>query len=187
MSVAILSLIMVATVAALRTFGTTQRTLDSMTGRVDDMRSVSRFLRDTLDGAVIASERGGTLSLGPGSTIRPPPYFKGGTNFLAWKAPIMFGEAYGGVFLVRVAREGDQLVLRWLESTGKAEDEEVAWAAAPSRVLLEQLEMMQITYLGDFGLPLTAEWEEEGSPALVTIRIKAAGRFWPELSLRVQR
>lgn len=186
-SLAILSLIMVATVAALRTFGNTQGAVDTMTSRVDDIRSVSRFLRDTLDGAVVASEQGGTLSLGPGSNVRPPPYFRGAADFVAWKAPIMFGEAYGGVFLVRVAREGEQLVLRWREPAGKTDEEDIAWAEAPSRILLDELETLELAYQGEFDQPWQTVWDEEGSPALVRMTIRAGGRFWPELVLRVQR
>jgi len=186
-SLGILSLIMLATISALRTFGNTQNSVDRITSRVDEVRSVSGFLRDTLEAAVVASEQGGRLTSGPGGNIQPPPYFKGGAKWLAWKAPVMFGEAYGGVFLVRVAHEGEQLVLRWREPTGKEDDEELAWSEAPGRTLIEDLEKLEVAYQGDFNLPWQAEWEEEGSPALVRLSIKAGGRFWPELIMRVQR
>ena len=60
----ILSLVMMATVTGLRTLANTQSAIERMTSRVDEVRSVSIFLRDLL-----ASASSGTdpnkLTLGP--------------------------------------------------------------------------------------------------------------------------
>jgi general secretion pathway protein J len=186
-SLTILSLIMLATISALRTFGNTQVAVERSALRVDEIRSVSSFLRDTLEAAVVSSSQGATLSVGPGSNIRPPPYFRGGAEFLEWKAPIMFGEAYGGVFIVRVAQEEDALVLRWLEPTGREKAEEPNWAESPSRVLLSDLDALQIFYRPEFGEPWQEQWGEDDSPALVRVSLRTGGRFWPDLVLWVQR
>ena len=186
-SLTILSLIMLATISALRTFGNSQVAVENSALRVDEIRSVSGFLRDTLEAAVVSSSQGATLSVGPGSNLRPSPYFRGGAEFLEWKAPIMFGEAYGGVFIVRVAKEEDELVLRWLEPTGKEKAQEPDWAESPSRVLLADLESLQIFYRPEFEEPWQEQWGEDDSPALVRISLRTGGRFWPDLVLWVQR
>lgn len=187
-SLAVLSLIMLATVTALRTFGNTQAAAERLIERVDEIRSVSGFLRDGLEAAVVAPDAGGgRLSLGPGSAVQIPPYFRGDAQSLEWKAPLMFGESYGGVFLLRVGREDGRLVLRWRPPNDTDRDDGADWSEAPGRVLLTGLEELQLAYRPEFDLPWQEEWSEEGSPALVRLVIRAGGRFWPELVLRVQR
>jgi general secretion pathway protein J len=186
-AMAILSLIMLATMTALRTFGKTQQTVTTMTGRVDDIRAVSGFLRDTLQAAVVSSQRGGSLSAGPGGGVRVPPYFKGNARSLEWKAPVMFSESHGGIYLVRVAREEGQLVLRWLEPSGKPKDRNIDWSGAEQRTLLENVEALEVFYRADVDQPWQDNWKEENSPALVRLTIKADGRYWPDLIMEVQR
>lgn len=181
-ALSILSLLLLATVSALRTFGNTQASLEKLTNRVDEMRTVSGFLRDTLQSAVVGTRRSG-LSLG--GTPPASSYFKGDARSFAWKAPVLFGEGYGGTFLVRVAREQDKLVLRWQEPTRG--DRDIKWSGTPSRDLLEGVEEFSVYYRAEFGEPWRGQWNEENSPALVRIGIKAAGRYWPDLILQVQR
>ena len=45
-SLAILSLVMLVTVSGFRTLGNTATSISAMTGRTDELRSVSMFLRD---------------------------------------------------------------------------------------------------------------------------------------------
>jgi len=186
-AMAILSLIMLATITALRTFGKTQQSVTTMTGRVDDIRAVSGFLRDTLQAAVVSSQRGGALSAGPGSGVRVPPYFKGNARSLEWKAPVMFSENHGGIYLVRVAKEEGQLVLRWLEPTGKRKDKNIDWSGAEQRTLLENVETLEVFYRPDVDQPWQDNWKEESSPELVRLTIKADARYWPDLIMEVQR
>ena len=181
-ALSILSLLLLATISALRTFGNTQVSVEKLTNRVDEVRTVSGFLRDTLESAVVGTRRSGR-SLG----TAPPEssFFSGDARYFAWKAPVLFGEGYGGTFLVRVGREQDKLVLRWQEPTG--DDGEVNWSDTPSRDLLEGVEEFNVFYRAEFGEPWNQQWHEENSPFLVRIGIKAAGRYWPDLILQVQR
>jgi general secretion pathway protein J len=181
-ALSILSLIMLAVISALRTFGNTQASLERLTDRVDQMRTVSGFLRDTLQSAVVGP-RASSLSLGG---IPPESsYFNGDSSSLEWKAPILFGEGYGGTFLVRVGREQDRLVLRWQEPT--RDEEDIEWDDTPSRDLLQGVEEFSVSYRAEFGQPWQKQWHEQNSPALVRMGIKAAGRYWPDLILQVQR
>ena len=60
----ILSLIMLATVTALRTLANTQGTLERVTARIDEVRTVSGFLRDLMEAAVVGEGgSGGGLAL----------------------------------------------------------------------------------------------------------------------------
>ena len=181
-ALSILSLLLLATVSALRTFGNTQVSVEKLTNRVDEMRTVSGFLRDTLQSAVVGA-RQSSLSLG--GTPPASSYFKGDARSFAWKAPVLFGEGYGGTFLVRVGLEQDKLVLRWQEPTRG--DRDIKWGDTPSRDLLEGVEEFSVFYHAEFGQPWQEQWDEENSPALVRVGIKAAGRYWPDLILQVQR
>lgn len=180
-ALAILSLLMLTTVTGLRTLAGTQVAIERMTGRVDEVRTVSSFLRDALESAVVGST-GSRLSLGGRS--RESTYFDMSPDALAWKSTVLFGEGYGGSHLVRVAREEDQLVLRWQEQA--ATGGPVKWGTAASRVLVEELEEFRLSYRRSFADPWRDDWDRGGVPALVRLQLRSAGRYWPDLIFRVQ-
>ena len=187
-ALAVLSLLMTTVLAALRAFGNTQESLEVATGRTDEMRAVSSFLRESLEAAVVgAGGAGGDLSFGGGDEgdSRELPHFKGDEKGLEWKARMVFGENYGGTFLVRVAREEDRLVFRWLRPP--ASTESVAWEGQPERVLIPRLQELLLAYRGPPGSEWQPTWEERGSPELVRLTVKANDRYWPELIMAVQR
>ena len=180
----ILSMVLLGTVTALRTLGNTQVSLERVSARVDEIRSVSEFLRDLMESAVVGSSSGG-LGLGGGS--RDATYFRLGDGFLEWKTNLLFGEAYGGTHVVRIAREEGQLMLRWLEPTATGLDDD-KWRDAPSRPLVENLESFTVTLREEFNTDWTDSWQENAiAPALVRLQMKSSGRFWPDLIMQVQR
>ena len=185
----ILSLILLATVSAMRTFGNTQNTLDRLTGRIDQMRTVSSFLRDTLQGAVVSTRvpgrDAGGLSLGPRGGTEASSYFRGDVESFSWKAPVLFGEGYGGTFLVRVVRLEHELTLQWQDPPASLLD--IDWSGAQERVLLDAIEEFAVAYREDGTDEWLEEWGREDSPALVRLMIKAHGRYWPELVMQVPR
>jgi general secretion pathway protein J len=174
---------MLATVSALRTFGNTQVSLDKMIGRVDEIRSVSSFLRDGLESTVVGSGSGSGLGFGGKKAVLA--YFKGGAREFQWKASMLFGESYGGTFLVRVAQEGGKLVLQWQRPPMPIES--ATWKGELSRVLVERLQELQISYRGEDDRAWLAVWEGAGSPENIRLNIKADDRYWPELIMTVQR
>ena len=182
-AMSILSLVMLATVTGLRTLANTQAAIERKIARVDEVRTVSEFLRDLMESALVGSKGG--LSLGGGG--RDATYFRFDQNGAEWKSTILFGEAFGGIYVVRVAREGEQLVLRWQEpavSGLKLKD----WSGTSSRTLIRDLEEFSITVKEDFNTDWTEEWPEFSiAPALVRMQIKSADRYWPDLILQVQR
>jgi general secretion pathway protein J len=177
----ILSLIMLATITGLRTLAKTQSTLERMTARVDEVRTVSGFLRDTLGSAVVGSNKS-RLSLGGAPSEKT--FFQASSDALAWKSTILFGESFGGAYLVRVAREGDSLVLRWQEPVrpGSIQD----WGQAPSRLLVQNLDSFKVTFRPAY----TSAWVDtiprDTVPALVRLQIQSSGRHWPDLIATVQ-
>jgi general secretion pathway protein J len=185
-ALAVLSLLMVAVVAALRTFGNTQGSLDKIAGRIDEIRSVSSFLRDSLEASVVgASDSGGLSFGGSGGGEREPSYFKGDAGGFVWKARMVFGEAYGGTFLLHVMRTDETLQLQW--QVPPAPIESATWEGQLSRVLVDQLQEFQVSYRGKPGTDWQGQWDEPDSPELVRLNIKAGGRYWPELVMAVQR
>ena len=183
-SLAILSLVLLGTVTGLRTLGNTQVSLERVAQRADEVRTVSAFVRDLMESAVVGSGSGG-LSLGGGSSTAS--YFRSGTGFLEWKTNLLFGEAYGGTHVVRVSREGDQLVLRWLgpEATSPGVSK---WENAPSRALVDNLEEFETFMRPDYDQDWINNWKDTSiAPALVRLQIKASGRYWPDLIMRVQK
>lgn len=182
-SLAILSLIMVATISSLRTFAQTQTSLEGVTQRIDEIRSVSSFLRDTFESSVIGKGRSSGLSMGGGTTAGS--YLMGEPSAMNWKAFVQFGEGYGGAFLVRVERDDDQLKLRWQDIPATLEN--VSWDNASERVLVEGVEELQLDYRKELNSDWQGEWVQQSSPSLVRMTIKAHGRFWPELIFSVQK
>lgn len=181
-ALALLSLVMLATVTGLRTLGNTQVSVERLTTRVDELRTVSSFLRDTLDSAVVGSSSGG-LSLGGGTRERTVFELLPGGGLL-WKANVLFGESYGGSHTVRVAKEGAALVLRWQASPAGAL---MPWNKAPSRTLVEGLQQFEVAYRRDPAGPWRLDWDGAGPPLQVRIRIRAQDRYWPDLVMPVRR
>lgn len=187
-ALSILSLIMLATVTGLRTLANTQVAIERMTGRVDEVRTVSSFLRDALESAIVSSS-GGRLSLGGGR--RESTFFELSPDSMAWKSTVLFGEGYGGSHLVRVAKENAQLVLRWQEAGsdrgGPARPGgQLDWSGADFRVLIDDLEELKISYRRSFSASWTEKWDRGGAPLLVRLQLRSAGRYWPDLIFNVQ-
>lgn len=183
-AISILSLVMLAVVTGLRTLGNTQVALERKTERVDEIRTVSGFLRDLMESAVVGEAPGG-LTLGSGG--RESTYFRLLEGGVEWKSTILFGEAYGGSHVVRLALEGEDLMLRWAEPT-ETGDAPNKWDDSPSRSLLNGAEEFSVTFRPEFKDDWVDRWDKENvAPALVRVEIKSAGRYWPPLILQVQR
>ena len=182
-SLTILTMVLLGTVTGMRTLGNTQASIERATSRVDEVRTVSGFLRGLMESAGVGGKGG--LTLGGGS--REATYFRLGEGYIEWKTNILFGEAYGGVHVVRIADEDGQLMLRWLEPESGRMSEEL-WAEAPSRTLVRDVEAFSMAVREAFSGDWREDWEDSATaPALVRLQIKSAGRFWPDLIMQVQR
>ncbi len=179
-AVSILSLVMLATVTGLRTLGGSQVTLERQTASNDALRSTSTFLRDALEAAVLGSDIGG-LTLGGGERERT--FFSIGREEILWKTRLLFGESQGGSYVARVARESDELVLRWQrqDDRGGLAD----WNTAPAKTLVTDVQEFSVAFRRDMEAPWIESWDGRGVPGWVRLRVKAGQRFWPDLVVGV--
>ena len=177
----ILSMVMLATITGLRTLASSQVAIERMTSRVDEVRTVSSFLRDTLESAV-SGANASRLSLGGGGQEKL--FFEASKQSLAWKSTVLFGEGFGGSYLVRVGREGEKLVLRWLEPPKRGALP--GWGEAPTRTLIEDLQEFRLSFRHEYSESWSDSPGRDGVPALVRMQIRADGRSWPDLILRIQ-
>lgn len=181
-AVTILSLVLLATVSGFRTLATTQGSLNRFTERNDEIRSVSSFLRGALESAVLGSSSGG-LSLGGGGADMT--VFESAADQLMWKTTMLFGEGAGGSYVVRVAREGPQVVLRWQKMSPRGELD--VWNKAPSRTLIDDVEEFAVAYRRAVDGPWLSAWDGRGPPGWVRMRVRAAERYWPDIVMEVAR
>jgi general secretion pathway protein J len=174
------SLIMMATVTAFRTLASTQIAADTVTTRNDEMRAVSGFLRDAFESAVLGSNRSRT-SAGGSPTERS--VFELNADSLIWRTALHFGESAGGAYVVRVAREEDELVLRW-QLMG-AFGELAPWRSVPSRTLVRDMQEFAVAYRPAFGDPWLEDQSPSQTPRWIRLRLKASDRYWPDLVMQV--
>ncbi len=179
----ILSMIMVATISALRGFGNTKATVTQVTNRLDEVRVVSSFLRNSLGSAMpLRLDKTGAPTFG-----RPEPsatFFRGTSSGVVWVAPLIAGADLGGAFVMQLSHIEGRVELRW--HPYHAALEEVSWTEVESRVLLENVEEFTIGYLGDYGGEWLAQWSESPvNPVALRLNIKSHNRYWPELVVRL--
>ncbi|MFK8043209.1 type II secretion system protein J [Congregibacter sp.] len=179
-SVTILSLVMLATVTGLRTLASTQSSLNKVTDRNDEIRSVSSFLRDAFESAVVGSSSGGLTVGGGGAEMT---VFESSPTQLIWKTTMLFGESAGGSFVVRVARENPNIVLRWqkMDARGQIDD----WNNAAARTLVEGVQEFSVAYRREREGEWLSEWDDRGPPAWVRLRLQSAERYWPDIVMEV--
>ncbi|MEM6579964.1 MAG: prepilin-type N-terminal cleavage/methylation domain-containing protein [Pseudomonadota bacterium] len=180
-ALSILSMVMLATVTGFRTLANTQVTLERMTARVDEMRAVSSFLRDSIESAAVGTSSAGGLTLGGNN--RDEAYFEIQPNALIWKSTIMIGEAFGGSYFLRLAKEGDVLTLRWQEPDSSGEPQN--WGQAPMRALADGVQVFDLSWRGDYRQPWQQDWRRGDAAAWVRVELKTGNRFWPELIMQV--
>lgn len=187
-AIAVLALIMLTTVAGFRTLGNTASTISLMTDRSNEMRSVSTFLRDAFENSVVGTASGGSDALGfggSGAASKPSAYFRVTEDSVEWRSKILFGEAYGGSYFLRLAKRGRNLVLQWQEPGGAVEPSK--WEGMPQRRVLGDLEELEIWTR----MTASEEWAREDAvvetPSHIKLVIKASGRYWPELVMAVHR
>ena len=66
MALTVFSLILAGTLSAMRTLANTQRSLEQKTQRIEQIRSVTTFLRDLVESAIGTSGRDDEFTLGGG-------------------------------------------------------------------------------------------------------------------------
>jgi len=178
-ALSILSMIMVATISSLRTFGNTKAVIERTTARVDEVRLVSAYLRASIQGAMPVVRIGASPEF-QGFRGNYGTFFLGSAQEMVWVAPVTAGAGFGGTFIIRLSREGDRLVMRWLPY-----DRNVAnldWSGQVGETLTENLEEFTLGYRSGYEEDWIDSWDAtQGLPVLVRLNLKSRGRYWPEL------
>lgn len=179
----LLSMIMVATITALRTLGNTKASVAQVTDRVDEIRVLSEFLRNTIGAAMPVVRVGSTdnafVDGGAYGT-----YFAGDTTHLMWVSPLVAGADLGGAFVMQLALVEDRLELKW--HPYQSDVLAVNWDGVEPRVLLQSVEEFEVGYLAAYGGEWLELWDgAQRNPVAVRITIKSGGKYWPELVIRL--
>jgi len=187
-SLAILSLVMLTTVTGFRTLGNTATTISAMTGRTDELRSVSLFLRDAFENSVPGANTIEDQELGFGGASQggaPKAFFQVKNGAVEWRSKILFGEAYGGSYFLRLSKAGTTLQLQWQEPNGQ--NQPGPWEKSARRVVLENVNDFQVTTRQE----LSGDWSQDAIgkelPRHIKLVIRANEKYWPELIMRVQQ
>lgn len=179
-AVALVSLIMLALVAALRTFGVSATRLEEISLRADSVRLVERFLRGAISGA---SPRLHVRS----EDLGAEPWFRGASTEMVWVGPVPPRNGAGGLYHLRLSLSGDvsqRLVLQMLPFAG--DDAEPDWSTAPEMVLLEPVGRFSVAYQRLGRRDWSDAWADPAVlPARVRLSVSSGGTPWPDLVFRV--
>lgn len=173
-AISILSMIVLGTLAALRTFGRTQTTLETVSERTQSLRQVSGLLRRALvDAQPLPFATRHTFGL----------YFFGDSQSLVWVAPFSASRHLGGmtVFGLR-AEDGDLLLTMAPYVDSRPVDE----SNLQPLVIAEEVESFSLAYRAEPGGEWVDNWQ--GQPALpdsLRLTLMVEGRHWPDLIVRL--
>ncbi len=182
-STALLALLMLALLAALRSFGQTEDRLDRLLQRDAELRTGASFLR-----GIVSAIAPRPLKTGAGMPKRIE--FRGTAGELRWVGVMPARQGAGGLYRFRLARRTDgespALVLQFAPY--------VAGAAAPveggaheSRVMAGRVRSVSFRYLGDdAGAGWLDAWpDEERLPRRIGMKVATDRDEWPEILVTV--
>lgn len=177
---ALLSLVMLALGASLRSFASTEARVDQRLERAHEFRAVVRFVQSV-------TERMSSDKRTKGVAVGASPYwFAGEPQSMSWIGimPARFGA--GGRYFFRLAMEptdqGEALVLRFAPWLPEADFPD--WAQIESRVLVPSVQAVQFRYLDARSPALT--WLESWTPidhlpSKLSLSVEDGQSEWPEL------
>ena len=175
----VFSMVMLATVTAMRTFGNSHATISRTIDATDRMREVHYFVRDSLRNAVNESGR-----------------FFGDADQITWLAPLDRVGAAGGLQYLRLYKSGERLMLAFApyEPVDAGGDEPPWGSVIEHYVLLDRVSDLQVSYR----LPGNPAWvtstmavlKDQGEPvpvvpALVSISLVADDHQWPPIVVAI--
>ena len=171
-SLTILSLLTLATLTAVRTLGDTQSRLEATASRLDELRLVSQFLRNSLRQARPLS-----------TSLSFSGFFKGEEQELSWVAPLQGVQGVAGMQFMRLFRQDDDLFIQFLPYHQSTDEPE--WTGVRAHLLLDAVNEFRAQYRARRGEPWLNEWDAEaggsGAPQWVKLELKVRERFWPDI------
>lgn len=172
----ILSLIVLATLTAMRTLGQTQTKLEQRAESTARMRAVSTFLRRNLEQAhpVLLFQFG----------VPAGRYFYGGDQELIWAGPMPIPGMQGGLASVNLRLNDDnQLILLVRDGVNF-----MPWEDDTPYLLANDVNSFNVSYRANPWSDWVSEWEmSEEVPTHVRINVQVNERYWPELVVAVPR
>jgi len=162
--------------SALRVLGDTQGRLESTVDRLDEMRLVSRFLRERIGQALPQPT---SLTFGP--------YFKGDAGQVVWIGPIAGAGEVSGVQFMRLFREGGELKMQF--EPYRSSTNEPNWTGRKAHTLIDNIDEFQVSYRKNPQEPWVDTWDQEleALPWLVRLRLRVRQRYWPDLVIAVDQ
>lgn len=175
-AISVLSLIVLATASALRTFADTQLRIERTTARLDEMRMAGGFLRNSLRQAVAMS-----------TSMEFSQYFIGRSAEVSWLGPMLAAGDVSGLHYIRIFLEDTELriqLIPYRRAIGRPE-----WDGVISYRLLGEVDQALFEYRPALGEDWTSEWsmDEMGIPQAVRLRLSVTGRFWPDMLVAIDQ
>lgn len=172
----VLSMISLATLSAIRTFGSTQEKLDIVSERTQEMRAVSQFLRRVLVDAQPLMRQQQQVS---------HSYLRGGQRELVWVAPFSASRVVGGLTVFRLFIDEDQQLSVQFAPYLNA-NQTVEWDRYDAHVLVSRVDELTLTYNAGPLSDWVAGWENATrNPDRIRISLAVNGRYWPDLIIRL--
>ncbi len=185
---ALLSMMILAMMSALRTVGQSQDRVDRLLTRADDFRTAVDFMRGALGRLSARKLPGGVDSKGAPSYV-----FAATTDAVAWVGVMPAGYGGGGRHFFRLAREkkggdGDALVLRfapWRFDAQAFPD----WERTQSQVLVDDVTALHFRYENATVAPTV--WEEhwalqDSLPSRIAIDLSTSAGPWPAIVIALR-
>ena len=182
----LMSVIMLALGAAMRTIAQSGERVDQRLHRTDEMRVATSFLASTLER--ISARRLQTPTQ-VGSSLF---LFSGGPAAVMWVGvmPARFGAGGRYYFRLALERVGDRsdLVIRFLPWTGAAAFPD--WAGADSRSLVQDATRIGMEYGSEdgSGRSWVTQWQQPDKlPARIRILLRTRTLEWPQLTIALRQ
>lgn len=174
-SLAVLSMIVLAATTALRSFAKVQSTIQHHVERLENMRMGIEFIRESVAGAVPVARSGGLQT-----------YFGGEKNHLIWVAPLSrIGAAGMQVMRLSVTDdESENLILQIAPYINPLTRPD--WASLDKHIISGPNVELEFGYRGYLNQPWGDAWPFTlASPSSVRLNITVGERYWPELIVNV--
>ncbi|MDB5947219.1 MAG: ral secretion pathway protein [Ramlibacter sp.] len=182
----LMSVIMLALGAAMRTIAQTEERVDQRLLRADEMRVAASFLSSTLGRISVRKSQAPTRV---GSSL---VLFSAAPDAVMWVGVMPARYGAGGRYFFRLAleaqREGADLVIRFAPWTGAAVFPD--WATASSRVLVRQAAGLVLEYAQEDGSNQVwrPDWPDPQTvPARIRISLRTAAVAWPPIIVALRQ
>lgn len=180
-SLALVSLVMLGLVGAMRTFGDSASRIESRSIVVDDLRIVPVFL-DRILSQASPRARGGLDATGQAS------WFEGGAQELAWLSIMPGRHGAGGLshFRLSVTEQAGETVLAIQVLPFRGDGERPDWTTVEYEVVADQLLEIAFRYLPASGGDWMETWQgDEPLPGWIMISVKTRDAVWPMMIFRL--